>query len=626
LREAIISANDDTATGGCPAGSGADAIVLGAGTYHLSIPPVPTPISQMDGDLDVVSPITITGAGSGLTTIDGAWSNESQSDRILHVSEPGSLVLNGATVRDGEPAAEFFFNGRTSREEALRRAVKLAREEALRQEGAAADSRQAQPECENGSSAQPEDGGGILLEAGSSLTANDVVIDHNATFEGVGGGLFVSCDGHATLNDVVFSRNLAGQGGGIYNDGFLTYTGGSIGTLVLRNDQWPDRNTGVFAGGGMWNSGEASLSGVGIFGNVGLFAGAGGVGNDGTLSIQRSAVHQNFAGSIFGGISGGGADSLIIFPGGFADGGGIVNTSGVDTLDLTNVTISQNATEGSGGGLYNEGDATANLNNVTIAFNRADDDNDDDGDGGGIFEQPLQDNNTVNLRNTIVAGNADNSLPGADQHPDCSGPMASQGNNLVQNPAGCTGLVGNDRTGVDPQLLPLADYGGDTLTHALARTSPAIDAGAGWAAIDQRGAPRPFGGTGDIGAYEYWLCEKGVVNSVGTDAGETIDERGEPPTDVILALDGNDKVFSGPGPDRVCGGLGNDRLLLGSGRDRGNGNAGNDILRGGGNPDLLKGGPGKDDLFGGGTLRDKGDDCKGGPGKDEVHGCEQGRR
>lgn len=38
LRNAITAANADTTTGGCPAGSGADTIVLPAGTYTFTTP------------------------------------------------------------------------------------------------------------------------------------------------------------------------------------------------------------------------------------------------------------------------------------------------------------------------------------------------------------------------------------------------------------------------------------------------------------------------------------------------------------------------------------------------------------------------------------------------------------
>ena len=58
----------------------------------------------------------------------------------------------------------------------------------------------------------------------------------------------------------------------------------------------------------------------------------------------------------------------------------------------------------------------------------------------------------------------------------------------------------------DPQLLPLADNGGATATHALSETSPALDAGDNGAglATDQRGAgfARTEGARTDIGAFE----------------------------------------------------------------------------------------------------------------------------
>lgn len=58
----------------------------------------------------------------------------------------------------------------------------------------------------------------------------------------------------------------------------------------------------------------------------------------------------------------------------------------------------------------------------------------------------------------------------------------------------------------DPRLLPLANNGGPTRTHALAADSPAIDAGseADVGPYDQRGVgyPRLVGSMKDIGAFE----------------------------------------------------------------------------------------------------------------------------
>jgi hypothetical protein len=57
----------------------------------------------------------------------------------------------------------------------------------------------------------------------------------------------------------------------------------------------------------------------------------------------------------------------------------------------------------------------------------------------------------------------------------------------------------------DPMLLPLADNGGPTQTHALGAASPALNAGANLTglAVDQRGFARVFGTAADIGSFEY---------------------------------------------------------------------------------------------------------------------------
>lgn len=68
-----------------------------------------------------------------------------------------------------------------------------------------------------------------------------------------------------------------------------------------------------------------------------------------------------------------------------------------------------------------------------------------------------------------------------------------------------------DANNRDPQIDPLRNNGGSTLTHALRASSPAIDSAltAGCSVTDQRGATRPTDGNGDslarcdIGAYEY---------------------------------------------------------------------------------------------------------------------------
>jgi hypothetical protein len=79
-------------------------------------------------------------------------------------------------------------------------------------------------------------------------------------------------------------------------------------------------------------------------------------------------------------------------------------------------------------------------------------------------------------------------------------PAITGHNNLIMLAGGVPADTRHD----DPLLLPLADNGGPTLTHALAAGSPAIDAGANADNLDydQRGAPRVVGAAADIGALE----------------------------------------------------------------------------------------------------------------------------
>ncbi len=145
---------------------------------------------------------------------------------------------------------------------------------------------------------------------------------------------------------------------------------------------------------------------------------------------------------------------------------------------------------------------TTNLNSVTVSGNTADVDGDDTGSGGGVDAF----GGTVNLRDTIVAGNLDGSDP-ASQSADCAqtgGTIASLGNNLIGTTVGCFFVsAAGDRLNQAPLLGPLASNGGNTQTHALLANSPAIEGGsAACPATDQRGIARPQGTACDIGAFE----------------------------------------------------------------------------------------------------------------------------
>lgn len=198
-----------------------------------------------------------------------------------------------------------------------------------------------------------------------------------------------------------------------------------------------------------------------------------------------------------------GNTTAVTGAGSIARGGGLAVTCGssVTTCDVNLVasTVSGNQAEGGdgdGGGVAAAGGKLVAYNS-TIAFNRA------PGRGGGVIASIGA---TSKLIGTIVA---DNDAPSGA---DISLPLGVSGalnvigeRNLVVDASGSVALPSDTLHG-DPKLLPLANNGGTTATHALAACSPAIDAGSNVAGLDhdQRLAPyaRVSGSAADIGAFE----------------------------------------------------------------------------------------------------------------------------
>lgn len=282
--------------------------------------------------------------------------------------------------------------------------------------------------------------------------------------------------------------------------------------LTIQNGGGPTIMNAVARGGGIHISGGAvQLENVTVKDNK-AFTGGGGIYNeDGVLVLENSMVTNNEANGAFGGgILNQPEGRLEIYGSTISNNtsnrcGGIYNFG---FMTIRNSTISGNDvwdTSSAGtGGILNVG--RANLNNVTIKDNTGR--GVERGDAGGIFTYGSY--AIFSFRNTIAAGNRNASFRGIA---DCSGTLSSGSYNLVQDTTGCT-IVG-DTTGnitrVDPMLLPLANYGGPTETHALSPSSPARNAGSpatpgstvnSCMITDQRGVTRPQGLRCDIGAFE----------------------------------------------------------------------------------------------------------------------------
>jgi hypothetical protein len=299
----------------------------------------------------------------------------------------------------------------------------------------------------------------------------------------------------------------------------------------------------------------ASVTGLTIQNGNGLPKGeGGGVLNDGRhLTLRNDIITGNTA-------AGGTSDATT---GGI--GGGVYNNFN-SVLDIFRTTISGNSAPnapdptgngtGLGGGIYDRGSSLLLVNstvtgnsagrdagirarlgdmkivNSTIDANSAVLNTGNDPTtapiGGGIEISSLN-TNAFSIGNTIIANNtAQAAAPGTGTTPsDCLDRQAtpaagsaftSLGHNLIGNGGGCDGFkngTSGDQVGAaaapkDPHLGALSDNGGPTLTQLPASGSSAIDAGSNTLCadpatvdnIDQRGAPRPFGASCDIGSVE----------------------------------------------------------------------------------------------------------------------------
>ncbi len=261
----------------------------------------------------------------------------------------------------------------------------------------------------------------------------------------------------------------------------------------------------------------------------------GGIRNFGTLNLDRVVVRDNTENSA-------GPPSFDL------GGGGIYNGDG-STLNLTDSTVTGNATLNQpGGGLYGFFNSTVNITRSTISGNIAGDvggglrmlgnatvlnstfsgNTSTTWHGGAVFhtDGQLTVSNSTFADNIAPAGTAsgilvatfgapanatltNNVIQGSGGAFACAiegggaATITSGGSNLISdescNPNGTT-----DQVSTDAQLGPLMNNGGLTLTHALGVGSPAVDAADGGAcpATDQRGVTRPQGAGCDIGAFE----------------------------------------------------------------------------------------------------------------------------
>lgn len=289
LREAVIAANTDAAVNECPAGSGADTVVLAfSSTFTLSIPG--TEDAGLSGDLDVLDDLTIRPANADeMPTIDAMG-----IDRVFDVLSGADLTLDHIEVRNGDVAGfggGIFVRDGNSQLELVGSVVAGNRASSF---GGGIFSRG--PVRLRRSSVHANDGsfgGGILISTSAQLTLVDSSIWGNvATSDG--GGL--SLRALRASNSSIWGNDAVRHGGGIHWRGDTPDSDLSqlINTTVAENGSGEDGGGLYVEGMGTvelynvtvaWNTADFDEDGLGDSGGLGIAGG--------TVRAQGSIVAAN---------------------------------------------------------------------------------------------------------------------------------------------------------------------------------------------------------------------------------------------------------------------------------------------------------------------------------------------
>ncbi|MGD8607251.1 MAG: DUF11 domain-containing protein [Myxococcales bacterium] len=458
------------------------------------------------GDLDITEDVEIFGAGPALTIIE--WNEQSITDpdvgdRIFHIqAESGTTVelvaISDLMVRSGsvgilnDTSPDNAYNCDVSETPNGAEAWQFRRygggiaigpgaAVTLFQEGAHG----------GGSEGGPPDGGEEETGGVTAVELSRVAVIGNQSGSDAG-GIMVTAE--VTLLDSVLSGNISGgNGGGAYLDSPSLIRGCTLGV----SESSIPYESGELDAVLLANPNEAENGGA-LF-DTGFHV----------TEIQASAINGNAA---IGGAGIGARANVVI--------------------NITNTTISGNVASDVGGGVTTNG--TINLRNATVVDNVAS----SDAPGGGAGLNSFG-SGTFTLVNTVLT---DNVVQGAEASRDancgCSGGTAmcppgtivSTGFNIEGADTCLLDAALNDLVNTDPLLMPLANNGGLTETHALpseaagdAATSPAIDAGDDLRCPnnDQRGSIRPDDGDldgsyiCDVGAFELFISRSDLhINNV----------------------------------------------------------------------------------------------------------------
>lgn len=453
LRDAVASAQEQTAVGGCD--SGQDIINIIGFEEALS----ESVITLSEGPIGIDDPETlgisgpVPGDPAGIT-IDG-----NHQSRLFRIDGGTQVGFKYLTLSGGQTAA--------------------------------------------GGGGTYDYGGGAIRATNTDLFIEDVILTNNRTdaFPAPGGALDAD-DVDLEIRDSVFRENSThgdNSWGGAME---LTDSDVTIENTVIKNNS----TNGNFSRGGAMrvHHGSLELSRSKVEDNVTLGENSPGgaiEASNAPITITESSIESNATKQSPGGGLHVSHDEITLnkstvsgnTAGGNDSTGGGIHSHRSD-LTLEQSTISNNSATNDGGGiLFNEGDVEDRTFAVvysTIAVNSS-----DQGGTDGIHH--VGDYNFT-LRTSLVVQDSPEEV-GCNREPD-------KYTYSLSTDATCAGSASDP---ADIALAPLSDNGGRTRTHSISTTSDAVDAGIQChtqygADSDQRDYPRPGHGTSecDAGAFE----------------------------------------------------------------------------------------------------------------------------
>ncbi|MFK7956877.1 MAG: choice-of-anchor Q domain-containing protein [Lysobacterales bacterium] len=511
LRDAVAAVKTNSTVGGC-----SPSFTVGVDRIDFDPSITPGTITLQNGPLIVDSSVTIQGPGQDQLTL-----RISGNDYVIRTSGNISLGLSNFTIAEGALSCL-----RNDQDSTLALSSMMVRNCSGQNAGGILNRGELQIDDSTLTSNSALSGGGAIRnEPGGTVTLSNTIVREGYAPFGAG----ISNSGLLNVNDSRFTMNVAGGGGGAISAEQASQTN-------IRNTEM-SLNEATF-GGALYNRGAIDIEGGVIESNIATEYG-GGVDNYSIygLTINGTTLRSNQArlagGALYNRDAGFVTLSDVTVSGNTADIGSAFSSKAgvVQVLDstitnhsiglstvlvegATQVTLANSLVEGnlSFAVIYARNGGNLTLSNVTISNNR-------------VFSNY----NVVNVRSSAtiesstITGNTSSSagsavgvslggalelsnsiIAGHDTY-DCvagaNSTITLNNNNIFQTGNCVQNAVNNITT--DPELGPLADNGGPTLTHALVPTSPAINAGdSNCAPTDQRGFARDDGQC-DIGAFEF---------------------------------------------------------------------------------------------------------------------------